>query len=196
MITKLKGFDQIDPNDLELSPFKAIGKDWMELVAGEPEGEIGAMTCSWGGLGVMWNKPVAFVVVRGEKFRYTRHILDAQPFFNLCFLPRKLQKAKTFLGSTHGWDVPSKIEAAGLSCGWCGAEVTHNPKHGIDEHLHAPFIEESQAVLFCETVCSQELSKDTFCSPSVCERWYTEEGYHRLYIAEIRAAFIRPTEEA
>ena len=191
MVSKLKGFDQVDPMELQVSPFKAIGKDWMELVAGKPNGEVGAMTCSWGGMGIMWGKPVAFVVVRGEEFRYTRHIMDSVPVFSLCFLPEDLQKAKGYLGSTHGWDDPHKIESAGLRTGWCGVDLEHDPSFGEGAHEHAPIIEESQAVLICETVASVELERAAFVDPAVLERWYTQEGEHRLYIAEIRAAFVR-----
>ena len=192
MTTRLKGFEQIDPMDLQLSPFTAINKEWMELVVGAERGaEVGAMTCSWGGLGVMWNKPVAFVAVRGEEYRFTRRILDEQPVFSLCFLPEELQDAKAYLGRVHGWDVPDKIAAAGLHTGWCGTELEHVAACGLGEHRHTAFIEESRAVLLCEKICCQELPRECFVSPGAWERWYAQEGQHKLYIAEIRAAFVR-----
>ena len=52
--------------------FDMIGKQWM-LVGAEKKGKINAMTASWGGLGVMWGKNVAFVFIR--ETRYTKEFL-------------------------------------------------------------------------------------------------------------------------
>ena len=38
--------------------FEIIGKEWMLITAGTPE-RFNMMTASWGGLGYLWNKPVA-----------------------------------------------------------------------------------------------------------------------------------------
>lgn len=58
------------------------------------------MTASWGGLGVMWSKNVAFVVVRPQ--RYTKEFLDAEPAFSLSFLGDEHRKALSYLGSVSG----------------------------------------------------------------------------------------------
>ena len=53
---------------LSVSPYelgnacRMIGKDWMLVCAGD-----NAMTASWGGMGVLWNKPVAFVFIRPQR---------------------------------------------------------------------------------------------------------------------------------
>ena len=49
---------EISPFDFNESAFRVIGKDWL-LITGEYEGKSNAMTASWGGLGIMWGKPVA-----------------------------------------------------------------------------------------------------------------------------------------
>lgn len=41
--------------------FEIIGKEWMLITAGTPE-RFNMMTASWGGLGYLWNKPVAFLL--------------------------------------------------------------------------------------------------------------------------------------
>ena len=66
MVSKLKGFDEVDPWNLTENVFQSIGKDYMEIVVGNPAEGANAMTAAWGGLGVMWNLPVAFVVTRGR----------------------------------------------------------------------------------------------------------------------------------
>ena len=53
---------EISPFDFNESPFRVIGKDWL-LVTGEYEGKSNGMTASWGGLGIMWGKPVAYIFI-------------------------------------------------------------------------------------------------------------------------------------
>ncbi|MDD7678444.1 MAG: flavin reductase family protein, partial [Anaerovibrio sp.] len=65
-------FKEIAPEELQENAFKVIGKDWL-LVTGTAEGKSNAMTASWGGMGVMWGKPVAFLVIRPQ--RYTKEFI-------------------------------------------------------------------------------------------------------------------------
>lgn len=191
MIKKLKGFQQIDPMDLQLSPFKSINNDWMEICVGEKDGEVGAMTASWGGMGILWNKPVAFLFIRGAEHRFTRHILEQRPVLSLNFLGDDKKDAKIFLGRNHGWDFDDKIAAAGLTRGWCGVQLEHTAAPEDDKWAHTPFIEESETVLICETMALQELQMESIISPSVKESFYGAEGPHGVFIVEIKAAFVR-----
>ena len=49
---------EIKPEELQKNPFQMIGKEWL-LVTAEKEGKANTMTASWGGVGIMWGKPVA-----------------------------------------------------------------------------------------------------------------------------------------
>ena len=51
---------KIPPEEITRNPFTLIGKDWL-LVTAEKDGRANTMTASWGGLGVLWGKPVAFI---------------------------------------------------------------------------------------------------------------------------------------
>ena len=42
--------------------FDLIGKEWMLVTAGT-EDKFNTMTASWGGVGILWNKPVAFLAL-------------------------------------------------------------------------------------------------------------------------------------
>lgn len=188
---KLKGFKEVDLYEYDLNAFKAIGKDFMEIVMSNndaPDAKPNAMTAAWGGLGIMWNKPVAWVVVRGEDYRFSRHLLDREPMFSLCFLGDDYTKAKGYLGSAHGWDDPDKVGSAGLTLG----HTCFVPEHGAEEALvHVPFIEESEMVFFCEKVVEQQLPEEGFLDKALWEQHYTTQDEHRLYIAEIRAAYVK-----
>ena len=75
-------FKQISPEQITRSPFTLIGKDWALLTGGTPE-KCNPMTVSWGGVGILWNKPVATVYVRPQ--RYTLGLLNENEQFTLCF---------------------------------------------------------------------------------------------------------------
>ena len=54
---------EIKPEELQKNPFQMIGKEWL-LVTAEKEGKANTMTASWGGVGIMWGKPVAYLSAR------------------------------------------------------------------------------------------------------------------------------------
>ena len=55
-------FIEIAPKEIADNPFKLIGSDWMLITAGDEE-KCNTMTASWGGVGILWNKPVSFIFV-------------------------------------------------------------------------------------------------------------------------------------
>ncbi len=85
-------FKEILAEEIKNNPFGLIGKDWT-LITAENEGKVNTMTASWGGLGVMWGKDVAFVVIRPQ--RYTKEFIDNTDKFSLTFL------MKIFVKSFH-----------------------------------------------------------------------------------------------
>lgn len=66
-------FGRIDPKELNQNVFSMIGEQWMLVTAGTAE-RCNTMTASWGGLGVLWGKPVATVYIRPQ--RYTLEFVE------------------------------------------------------------------------------------------------------------------------
>ena len=93
------------------TPFEMIGKDWM-LITAQKDGKVNTMTASWGGMGVIWNKNVAFVFIRPS--RYTKEFVDNTDSFSLSFFGEEYKDKLTYLGRTSGRD-ENKIEKAGLT---------------------------------------------------------------------------------
>lgn len=111
------------------------------------------MTASWGCLGWLWNKPVAVVFIRPERF--THELIEANDTMTLSFLghSEEARKIYNFCGSKSGRDL-DKCEATGLkpvvleggSIGFEQARLTLECKNSI------------------RTVCRQKsLSTKTFC---------------------------------
>ena len=49
-------FQESSVQDLTMNPFEKVNKQWMLITAGDEKG-FNTMTASWGGLGVIWQKP-------------------------------------------------------------------------------------------------------------------------------------------
>ena len=92
--------------------FERIGRDWMLISASDGERE-NTMTASWGGIGIVWNQPVAVCLIRPERFTYP--IADRAERLSLAFLPDGYRDALKFCGRESGRDHPDKFAAAGLT---------------------------------------------------------------------------------
>ncbi len=73
-----------------------IGKEWMLVTAGTSE-RFNTMTASWGGIGFLWNRPVAFVFVRPE--RYTFGFIEKNERLTLSFLGEEHRDILNFCGT-------------------------------------------------------------------------------------------------
>ena len=62
-------FRSINPQEIFDNPFKLIGSDWGLVTAGNRD-SLNTMTVSWGGVGIMWNKNVAFTFIRPQRDTY------------------------------------------------------------------------------------------------------------------------------
>lgn len=164
-------FQQIKPEAMQGNPFSLIGKGWMLITAGKDR--CNTMTASWGGLGVMWNKNVAFVVVRPQ--RYTKEFLDAEPAFSLSFLGNEHRKALSYLGTVSGRD-EDKMARSGLT-------VAH--EDGV------PYFAEAHTALICRKLFSQPYDPAAFLDRDIVARQYPDKDFHTLYIAEIVKALAK-----
>ena len=93
---------KIDPKQLEQNVFSMIGDQWMLVTAGTAE-TCNTMTASWGGLGILWNKPVATAYIRPQ--RYTKQFMDENEYFTLSFFGEEYRQQLALCGSKSGRDV-------------------------------------------------------------------------------------------
>lgn len=160
-------FKKVDPVKFNESPFRKIGKDWM-LVAAEKGGKVNAMTASWGGIGVLWGKNVAFVFIR--KSRYTKEFVDSSETFSLSFFNHaENADILNYMGKVSGRE-EDKIAK-------CGLTVNHAE--------NTPYFDEAETVMLCRKMAVVPISADNYLDPSIDGRWYADKDYHDMYVAEI-----------
>lgn len=165
-------YTEIRPEELNKNPFQMIGNDWMLITAGK-NNKTNTMTASWGGLGVMWNKNVAYIVVRPQ--RYTKEFIDSSDTYSLCFFDTKYKKQLAYLGSVSGRD-EDKISKTDLT-------LTHNE--------NTPYFEEADIVVICKKLFTQEFKPESFIDTELIEKNYPNKDFHTLYIAEVEKILVK-----
>ena len=161
----MSAFHRIDPCEIPRDPFTLIGTDWMLVTAADGEA-CNTMTASWGGVGILWNKPVAFTFVRPE--RHTFAFMETAETYSLSFLPEQYRDALRYCGSHSGRD-GDKFAATGLS---------------VFYEQGTPCIEQAQLVLRCRKLHVMDFTPEQFLDPALLSHYKTN-GFHRQYIGEI-----------
>lgn len=164
-------FQRVDPKSLDLNVFSAIGEQWMLITAGTVE-RCNTMTASWGGLGILWNKPMAIAYIRPQ--RYTKQFVDEQDYFTLTFFSGEYRSQLALCGTKSGRDVDKVKE--------CGFTVAA----GVGG---APYFEEAELVLVCKKQMVMPMDPNAM-PEDVKEKHYTGD-YHDIYWGEIVEVLVK-----
>lgn len=160
---------EIQASELSFNPFTKIGEEWMLVTAGDEQG-CNTMTASWGGLGVMWGKPVAYVFIRPQ--RYTKEFIDRSDRFTLSFYDESKRGVLKICGAKSGRDF-NKVK-----------ELSLNPVYVDGTTTFA----EADLTFVCKKLYAQELSADCALGEDVTKH-YPANDYHTMYVAEIIKAY-------
>ena len=163
-------FREVDLKSLEFSPFAKIGDEWALLTAGTTSG-YNTMTVSWGGMGVLWRKPMATIYVRPQ--RYTFGFIEQSDEFTLSFFGPQWKKALSYCGAVSGRD-EDKFAACGFHVAAAG---------------QAPYIQEADLVLVCKKRYWNDLDPAHMDAEALQE--YKAKDYHRMYLGEITQVLVR-----
>lgn len=165
-------FQTMDPKQLGENVFSLFDDRWTLITAGTQE-NCNTMTASWGGLGVLWNKTVATIYVRPQ--RYTFEFLETSPEFTLSFFGEEWRRALAYCGRASGRD-----EDKFARCGF----------HVATEGAHAPYIQEAELVLVCRKLYWNDLDPAHMAPEGL--QHYEARDYHRMYIGEITKVLVKP----
>jgi flavin reductase (DIM6/NTAB) family NADH-FMN oxidoreductase RutF len=153
----------------EISAFQPW-EQWFLLTSGDfASAQYNMMTVSWGMLGVMWNKPIAQVVVRPT--RHTYSLIEKHPDFTLTAFSNEFRPVLSRLGAKSGRDI-DKINHSGLT-----------PVQSST--VAAPAFAEAELVIECRKVYYDDLNPDHFLAAYIDPEY--QNDYHRIYYGEILA---------
>ena len=160
-------FQKMTVRDLQKSPVQMLAEDWALLTAGTKT-DFNTMTVSWGGVGALWGRDVAFVFVRPQ--RYTYQFMEKYDSFTLSFFDGAYKPELGLCGSKSGREL-DKCAATGL--------VPTEAENGVT-------FTQAKTVLVCRKIAFQDIEPNGFLDPAIAEN-YAAGDYHRMYVGEITA---------
>ncbi len=169
----MKGFKTIDVKQLPDNVFKLLDNDWMLVTAGT-ESHCNTMTASWGGFGVMWNKPVAVCVIRPQ--RHTITFVEENDFFTLSFFDEKHRDILNFCGKKSGSNT-DKIKETGLKV--------------LPTVQGTVAFEQARLVFVCKKLYADDIKAGNFVTPEIVGKMYPNNDFHRFFIGEIVECYIK-----
>ena len=167
--------EKINVKELNDNVFETIGKEWMLVCAGNKD-KFNMMTASWGCLGWLWNKPVAVVFIRPERF--THGIIEENEFMTLSFLgnSEEARKIYNFCGSKSGRDF-DKAKETGL---------TH-----VENDNGCIGFEQSRLTLECRKLYKDNMTAEKFLDKDLLQWYGAKGGFHDVYVVEITNAYTK-----
>ncbi len=154
------------------SVFRLIDKDWMLICAGS-RNHYNMMTASWGTMGILWNKPIAIIFIRPQ--RYTFDFVEKNEYFTLNFFEETYRDTLKLMGTKSGREIN---------------KMQHNKLQVKETGNETPFFEQARYVMECKKIYSDDIKPELFMSADI-EKMYPEKDYHRWYIGEIIQGIIK-----
>ena len=152
--------------------FNELNKTWAIITAGDKFVGYNGMTVSWGGFGIMWNKPVAYIFVR--KSRYTHDFLDKSSSITMSFLSDEYKTAKSIFGSVSG-RTEDKFAKANLT-----------PVFEPDFNGYYP--KEAEYVFKMKVLYNTDLDN---LPSNIKDSFYKDNDLHTMYICEIKEYLVK-----
>lgn len=170
--TGFEGFRKISPEELQGNFIKMVSKDWMLITAGDRE-KANMMTASWGGVGVLYNKPVAICFINPA--RYTYSIMEKSDTYTLTFYPGEYKDILQYCGTKSGRD-EDKIKGSGLT-----------PIYTVGG---AVAFSQACIIIECKKLLSQSLMLDAIEDETERNK-RAMQPMHKMYIGEILNVWVK-----
>lgn len=170
--TSIEGYRSIDPESIPGNFIKMVSKDWMLITAGDKE-KFNMMTASWGGIGVLYNRPVAICFINPA--RYTYQIMENSDTYTLTFYTEAYRDALNYCGTKSGRD-EDKVKGSGLT-----------PEFTPDGSVA---FKEAWMIIECRKLVSQSISLDAIDNEAEKSK-RASQPMHKMYIGEILNVWVK-----
>jgi flavin reductase (DIM6/NTAB) family NADH-FMN oxidoreductase RutF len=165
-----------DIREFSGSPVQRISDEWMLVTAGnvaDDKGNWNTMTASWGGLGELWAKHVAFMFIRPT--RHTFAFANENPLFTLSFFDKACHKALEIAGSKSDRDIDKAAKGGLTPIVFSGGAIDG-----------AVGFREAGEIIICKKLYEYDFDPAGFLDPAI-KKLYPQKDYHRMYIGEVLA---------
>ncbi len=170
-------FEVVDPKDMTDNVFKLVGDDVTVITAGKAP-EHNSMAASWGGFGVLFNKPVTWCFLRANRF--TLEKMREAKTYTFSYFPPEHRDDVLFFGSKTGRDTDKMKKSKLTPVATPDGQTTYA---------------EARLVIECKLVEITTVKPDDFHTGE--GRQFVEEGhqeagdYHKLVLGEIMKVWLK-----
>jgi flavin reductase (DIM6/NTAB) family NADH-FMN oxidoreductase RutF len=168
----MSGYKKIAPDKIPGNIVKMLSEDWMLITAGDKD-KFNMMTASWGGLGFLYEKPVAFCFINPT--RYTYQLMENKDTYTLTFYTEAYRDALKYCGSKSGKDT-DKVKGSGLT--------------PITTPSGSKAFSQAWLIIECRKMVAQSLQAESISDKSLKENW-TGKQMHKMYIGEIINVWVK-----
>lgn len=172
VVENLSGYRKIDPENIPGNFIKMVSKEWMLITAGNKE-KFNMMTASWGGIGVLYNKPVAICFINPA--RYTYQVIENSDTYTLTFYTEEYRDALKYCGTKSGRD-EDKVKGSGLT--------------PIETENGAMAFGQAWMIIECKKLVSQSISLDAINNKEEQNK-RASQPMHKMYIGEILNVWVK-----
>ncbi len=162
----MEGYRKVEVRDIPGNIYKLLSEDWMLITAGNGT-QFNMMTASWGGLGNLYQKPVAFCFINPS--RYTYQLMEKGDTYTLSFYNESSREALKVCGTTSGRD-GDKVKASGLT--------------PITTPSGNKAFKEAWLIIECKKMIAQSFNPDVVKQEELKQQW-EGKAMHKMYIGEI-----------
>lgn len=168
----MEGYRRIDPERIPGNIIKLLAEDWMLITAGG-ENNFNMMTASWGGLGHLYGKPVAFCFIYPS--RHTYQLMEKGDTYTLSFYTETHREALKYCGS-HSGKNEDKVT---------GSQLTP-----ITTPTGSRAFEEAWMIIECKKMVSQTFAPEALHDEKLKDEW-SGKPLHKMYIGEITNVWVK-----
>lgn len=167
----MDGYKNISADKIPGNIIKLLN-DWILITSGTDD-KINVMTASWGGLGVLWEKPMSFCFINPT--RYSINTMDEGDTYTISFYTEAYKDAMLYCGTKSGRDT-DKIKGSGLT--------------PIKTPSGATVFSEAWMILECKKIIAQPIQSESVIVKPSNNDW-SKNGYHKMYIGEILNVWVK-----
>ncbi|MDR1981716.1 MAG: DUF4468 domain-containing protein [Tannerellaceae bacterium] len=170
--TAMEGYRHMAPGNIPGNIIKMLSEDWMLITAGN-ETAFNMMTASWGGLGHLYGKPVAFCFINPARFTY--RLMEENDTYTLTFYTEAYRSALEYCGKASGKDT-DKVKGSGLT--------------PITTPSGSKAFSEAWMIIECRKLIAQSLNAESLNAEKLRKEW-TGREMHKMFAGEIIHVWIK-----
>ena len=171
-------FKIIDVKEIEEDVFTLVNEDFSVLTSGNPS-HYNSMVASWGGWGILFNKPVVFHLLRSN--RYTLELMRKENSYTMTFFDEEFKEDLIQFGMSSGRDSDEKMKNTQLT-------AVQTPAGNMT-------YKEAKIIIECKLIQVTTVSPDDFLVEEnrqfIVDAHAETNDYHKIVYGEITNVWVR-----